>query len=136
MHNLYLSLGSNLGNREQALHQAITLIDERIGSVYRISRFIETEPWGFQSQNKFLNAAILVHTMLSPRRCLDETKLIECELGRMLKSTDGVYHDRTIDIDLLLYDDLQINEPDLVIPHPQMHEREFVMIPLQEILPE
>ncbi|MBO4839991.1 MAG: 2-amino-4-hydroxy-6-hydroxymethyldihydropteridine diphosphokinase [Bacteroidaceae bacterium] len=134
MHKLYISLGSNLGNKEEKLHRAIELINERIGSVLRTSSFIETEPWGFQSENTFLNAACLVETNLTPRQCLRETQKIERLLGRTLKSKDGVYHDRPIDLDLLLYDDLQINEDDLILPHPHMKERDFVMIPLREIM--
>ena len=134
MHKLYISLGSNLGNKEEKLHRAIELINERIGSVLRTSSFIETEPWGFQSENTFLNAVCLVETELTPMQCLRETQKIERLLGRTQKSTDGKYHDRPIDLDLLLYDDLQVNEEDLILPHPHMQERDFVMIPLREIL--
>ena len=134
MHKLYLSLGSNLGNKEEKLRRAIELINERIGSVLRTSSFIETEPWGFQSENTFLNAACLVETKLTPRQCLRETQKIERLLGRTRKSKDGIYHDRPIDLDLLLYDDLEINEGDLILPHPHMQERDFVMIPLREIM--
>ena len=134
MHKLYISLGSNLGNKEEKLHRAIELINERIGSVLRTSSFIETEPWGFQSENTFLNAACLVETELTPMQCLRETQKIERLLGRTQKSTDGKYHDRPIDLDLLLYDDLQVNEEDLILPHPHMQERDFVMIPLREIM--
>ena len=136
MHQLYLSLGSNLGDRQHTLLQALQLIDERVGSVYRVSSFIETEPWGFESDHPFLNAVSLVHTMMSPELCLEETQQIERELGRTAKSIDGHYHDRTIDIDLLMYDDLHVNEPDLTLPHPLMHERDFVMIPLRQVLGE
>ena len=134
MHKLYISLGSNLGNREELLRRAIELINERIGSVLRTSSFIETEPWGFQSEHPFLNAACKVQTTLTPRQCLRETQRIERELGRTSKSKDGIYHDRPIDIDLLLYDDLHISTPTLTLPHPRMYERDFVMIPLREIL--
>jgi 2-amino-4-hydroxy-6-hydroxymethyldihydropteridine diphosphokinase len=134
MHKLYISLGSNLGNKEEKLHRAIELINERIGSVLRTSSFIETEPWGFQSENTFLNAVCLVETELTPMQCLRETQKIERLLGRTQKSTDGKYHDRPIDLDLLLYDDLQVNEEDLILPHPHMQERDFVMIPLREIM--
>ena len=134
MHKLYISLGSNLGNKEEKLRRAIELINERIGSVLRTSRFIETEPWGFQSENTFLNAACLVETRLTPMQCLRETQKIERLLGRTRKSKDGKYHDRPIDLDLLLYDDLEINEGSLILPHPHMQERDFVMIPLREIM--
>ncbi|MCF0198440.1 MAG: 2-amino-4-hydroxy-6-hydroxymethyldihydropteridine diphosphokinase [Bacteroidaceae bacterium] len=133
MHQLYLSLGSNLGDRQHTLLQALQLIDERVGSVYRVSSFIETEPWGFESDHPFLNAVCLVHTMMSPELCLEETQQIERELGRTAKSIDGHYHDRTIDIDLLMYDDLTIDTPDLQLPHPRMMERDFVLVPLREI---
>lgn len=134
MHNLYLSLGSNLGDRRQNIQQAIDLIDDLVGAVYRVSNMLETEPWGFETEHRFLNCCLLVHTMLSPRRCLEATKEIERQLGRTQKSEGGVYHDRTIDIDMLMYDDLTLDEPDLVLPHPHMQERDFVMIPLSEIM--
>ena len=134
MHKLYIGLGSNLGDKEELLHRAIGLINERIGSVLRTSSFIETEPWGFQSDNTFLNGACLVETSLSPMQCLKETQEIERLLGRTRKSTDGKYHDRPIDLDLLLYDDWEMNTPELVLPHPHMYERDFVMIPLREIM--
>lgn len=133
--SLYLSLGSNLGDREDMLRRAIMLIGERIGAVQRVSSFIETEPWGFESEHPFLNAAVMVLTTLSPIECLDATQQIERELGRKKKSKNGIYHDRPIDIDLLLYGDLKLSTPRLTIPHPHMYEREFVMIPLREILP-
>ena len=133
--SLYLSLGSNLGDRAENLRRAIALIGERVGKVQRVSSFIETEPWGFQSEHPFLNAACLVLTTLSPLECLDATQQIERELGRRTKSSGGIYHDRPIDIDLLMYDDLQLSMPRLTLPHPHMHERDFVMIPLREILP-
>lgn len=133
IHRVFLSLGSNLGDRQAHLNKAIELIGERIGEVVRQSSFIETEPWGFESENRFLNGAILVETTLTPRQLLKATQKIERELGRKRKSSSGVYHDRPIDIDILLYDDLTIDEPDLKIPHPLMHERDFVMIPLREI---
>ena len=132
---LYLSLGSNIGDRRSLLHRAITLIGERIGTVQRVSSFIETEPWGFESEHPFLNAACMVLTALPPEQCLEATQQIERELGRTQKSKDGIYHDRPIDIDLLLYDDLEISTPTLTLPHPRMYERDFVMIPLREILP-
>ena len=117
------------------LRRAIALIGERVGKVQCVSSFIETEPWGFQSEHPFLNAACLVLTTLSPLECLDATQQIERELGRRTKSSGGIYHDRPIDIDLLMYDDLQLSTPRLTLPHPHMHERDFVMIPLREILP-
>ncbi len=133
MHHLYLSLGSNIGDRQALLHHAISLLGERVGKVERVSSFIETEPWGFVSANKFINACCLLLTTLTPKQCLKETQTIEQMLGRKKKTHDDSYSDRLIDIDLLLYDDLHINEPELVIPHPRMRDRDFVMIPLNEI---
>ncbi len=133
MHHLYLSLGSNIGDRQALLHHAISLLRERVGKVERVSSFIETEPWGFVSANKFINVCCLLLTTLTPKQCLKETQAIERMLGRKKKTHDVSYSDRLIDIDLLLYDDLHINEPELVIPHPRMRDREFVMIPLNEI---
>ncbi len=134
--HLYIGLGSNLGDREALLNEALQLIDERVGHVARVSTFYETEPWGFESEHSFINAAALVLTSLSPRQCLVEVERIERLLGRTSKSSDGVYEDRTIDIDLLLYNDLTINEPDLVIPHPLIQQRDFVRLPLEEIMEE
>jgi len=118
------------------LHRAIALIDERVGTVQRVSSFIETEPWGFESEHPFLNAACMVLTTLSPEQCLEETQQIERELGRTTKSENGIYHDRPIDIDLLLYGNISLSSPRLTLPHPHMQERDFVMIPLREIMQE
>jgi len=139
---IYLSLGSNLGNRHALLQQAIDLLTERVGVLKSVSSFLETEPWGFSSPHPFLNACVLLQTELTPARCLIETQKIEREMGRTQKSTDGRYHDRTIDIDILLYDNLHLDTyvytpsgmQRLTIPHPLMEERDFVMIPLREIL--
>ena len=154
-HQLYLGLGSNLGNREWNLSEAIRLIGERVGEVIRQSSFIETEPWGFQSDNSFMNAVILCQTEKTPREVLALTQQIERDLGKCKehatqrsqivnskssnskssnsKSSNCKYADRPIDIDILLYDDWTVDEPDLKIPHPLMHQRDFVMIPLKQI---
>lgn len=134
MHTVYLSLGSNLGDREATMRRAIGLLNERAGSVDRQSSFIETEPWRFESTNKFLNMCVRLLTTLSPEQLLLATKQIERELGRTQKSVNGQYHDRPIDIDILMYDDVHIDSDDLMLPHPHMQEREFVMKPLREIL--
>ena len=132
VHRVFLGLGSNLGDRQAHLTQAISLIAERVGAVIRQSSLIETEPWGFESENKFLNGVILCETTLTPRQLLRATQKIERELGRK-KHVPRLYQDRPIDIDILLYDDLVVDEPDLKIPHPLMQKRDFVMIPLKEI---
>lgn len=132
----YLSLGTNLGDKRKNIAESIKNIGELVGDVVRQSALYETEPWGFRSDNRFVNAAVCVDTQLSPRRLLEVTQRIEREMGRTLKSDGGEYHDRIIDIDILLYGDLHIDEPDLKIPHPLMHERDFVMTPLNEIMEE
>ena len=155
MHEVYLGLGSNLGDREQQLRQAVRLVDERVGRVVRQSSFIQTEPWGFQSEHLFLNAAICCLTDKTPREVLQLTQQIERDLGKtkahathrpssILHHPSSIFHlpsslihhDRPIDIDILLYDDWKVDEPDLKIPHPLMHQRDFVMIPLKEIMTE
>lgn len=139
MHRAYLGLGSNLGNREETIRKAVALIGEKAGRVVRLSSLIETEPWGFESENKFLNGVVCIETKLPPRQLLSVTQQIERELGKdrrhaTRRSRITEFKDRPIDIDILLYDDLTVDEPDLKIPHPLMHERDFVMIPLNELI--
>lgn len=134
MPTTYLSLGSNLGDRKQLLHTAINEIAERVGRVEAISSCIETEPVGFDSVHLFLNMAVRVTTELNPYELLKVLKQLERDLGRTRKSYDGVHYDRTIDIDILLYDNLEVNSEELQIPHPRMWERDFVIRPLKEIL--
>lgn len=140
MHTVYLSLGSNQGNRRRNLRRAIGKIEELIGNVERQSAFLLTEPWGYESDKKYLNACVKVLTEHSPHDVLVLTQQIEREFGRRSKTTYDAsrntydYQDRPIDIDILLYDDITVDEPDLHIPHPRMAERDFVMIPLREIM--
>jgi 2-amino-4-hydroxy-6-hydroxymethyldihydropteridine diphosphokinase len=139
-HTVYLSLGSNLGNRKQLLLYAIEKINKKVGNVVRQSSFYETKPWGFESENLFLNAAVKVTTKFSPTELLEVTQQIEREMGRKKKTTYNFkqqtpnYSDRPIDIDILLYDDLHVDLPELKIPHPLMQERDFVLVPLREII--
>lgn len=132
---IYLGLGTNLGDKEANLHAAVKEINERIGEVTSLSAFYMTAPWGFSSENPFLNAACRVETILSPLEVLERTQAIERDLGRVKKSVDGNYSDRLIDIDLLLYGDLILDTPVLTLPHPLMTKRRFVMEPLAEIAP-
>lgn len=136
MSTLYLSLGTNLGDRQQNLKSALELIGREVGTVVSASDIIETDPWGFESPNPFLNMVVKVETDLKPLEVLDVTQKIERQLGRATKSVNGEYHDRLIDIDILLYDDLVMDTPELTIPHPLMYERKFVMEPLAQIAPE
>ncbi len=133
MHQLYLSLGSNLGNRETQLAEALRLIGQTIGTVERVSTVIETPAWGYTSPNPFLNLCCLVRTEHEPLQCLRLTQDIERRLGRTRKTTAQTYEDRLIDIDLLTYDNLTLNTPELTLPHPHMWQRAFVSIPLREI---
>lgn len=133
MATVYLGLGTNLGNKEANLRTAIYKLQERIGKQVSLSSFYETAPWGFESDHSFLNAAIGLETILSPIEILHITQEIEKELGRTKKSVNGSYSDRLIDIDILLYDNLVLQTPELTIPHPLMTERDFVMKPLIEI---
>ena len=149
---MYLGLGSNLGDKEENIRKAINLINEQIGTVVRQSALFYSEPWGFESENQFVNAAICVSTTLTPHEVLKANQRIEHLLGKTEahaterpsnlhqqtstinhQTSDITYHDRPIDIDILLYDDLHIDEPELKIPHPLMQMRDFVMIPLREI---
>ena len=131
---VYLGLGTNIGNRRGNLVKAAALLAERVGDILALSGSMETEPWGFESENLFLNAAIKMETPLTPDELLSATQAIEREMGREKKS-DGTYHDRVIDIDILLYDNQVIEQPGLIVPHPLMQERLFVMAPLAEIAP-
>lgn len=133
MATVYLGLGTNLGDKEANLRTAIYKLQERIGKQVSLSSFYETAPWGFESDHSFLNAAIGLETSLSPIEILYITQEIEKELGRTKKSVNGSYSDRLIDIDILLYDTLVLQTPELTIPHPLMTERDFVMKPLIEI---
>jgi len=135
MAKLYLGLGSNIGDRRKNITDATLLCGTLIGTLEQLSSLYDTEPWGFDSPNRFLNAAIRLDTDKEPGLCLAMVKAIEQEMGRVYPATTG-YADRIIDIDILLYDDLVIAEEKLIIPHPFMADREFVLMPLVEIAPE
>ena len=132
-HTVYLGLGSNLGDKAANITLAVQYIEEQIGHVVRQSALYSSEPWGFESENDFVNAVVRCETTLTPHKLLLATQRIERQMGRKRKSKDGVYHDRIIDIDILLYDDLTVDTPTLKIPHPLMQQRDFVMEPLREI---
>lgn len=132
----YLGLGSNEGDRQSMLDQAVALLATEVGTVMACSAYIETEPWGFQSPHSFLNAVLCIETTLTPRRLLDVTQRIERRLGRKHKTEDGHYADRPIDIDILLIDSRIIHTTRLTVPHPLMYRREFVWKPLLEIAPD
>ena len=142
----FLSLGSNLGEREQTLRHAMQQIEQQIGPVLRCSSFYYSEPWGFDSPNTFCNLCCAVETTISPLEVLHTTQAIERALGRKEKSTTATQHspaphytDRTIDIDLIRAFDANgqeifMNTPLLVLPHPLWQQRDFVKVPLAEIM--
>lgn len=132
---VFLGLGTNSGNRKENLTRAIEELSLALGKYLAVSSFIETEPWGFESSNKFLNCVIEFETEKTPIELLDTTEAIERKLGRTKKSENGIYSDRTIDIDILLYGNEIIKNNRLSVPHPLMLQRDFVMEPLAEIAP-
>jgi 2-amino-4-hydroxy-6-hydroxymethyldihydropteridine diphosphokinase len=130
----YVGLGSNLGDREAMLRRALELLDARPGiEVVAVSALRETEPVGFLEQPRFLNAAARLETELPPRRLLSALLEVEQELGR--DRSGPRFGPRTIDLDLLLYGELELDEEGLGIPHPRLHERRFVLEPLAELAP-
>lgn len=131
MTELYLGIGSNLGNRADFLDRATVLIEQKIGIVSARSRYYESLPRGFVSEHNFLNAVLKISTGLTPGEVLILLQEIEVQLERIHKG--GAYQDRTIDLDILLFGDLIISESGLMIPHPRMQERRFVLLPLAEI---
>lgn len=131
---VFLGLGSNLGAKETNIHQAITYIEEQIGPILDRSALFASESWGYESTNSYLNACIAIKTSLGPAACILATESIEQAMGRF-KSDKNNYVDRVIDIDILFYDNLILQTEKLIIPHPLLHERLFVLIPLSEIAP-
>lgn len=132
---VYLGLGSNLGNKENNFNDTILLLNIQVGNILSVSKFYKSEPVGFKSENNFLNAVVSMSTDLTPYELLKKTQDIEKILGRTKKS-NGNYSDRIIDIDILFYNQLQLSTPNLTIPHPLMHERSFVLLPMREIAPD
>ena len=131
-HTVYLALGTNLGDRAANLKQAIASLTPQL-EVKAKSGVYETPPWGFEDQPKFLNQVLKAKTYLDPEPLLKHLKRLEIALGRKESFPNGP---RLIDIDILFYDDLVLNKPSLVLPHPRLHERAFVLLPLMEIAPE
>ena len=130
---VYLSLGSNLGDRLGYLQQATSILSvHKDINIVATSSFYETEPWQMEAENWFVNAVVQITTTLSPEALLEETQRIEVQLGR-IKNSSEKYADRTIDIDLLFYDDLIMHTGELTIPHPLMHKRAFMLVPMLEI---
>lgn len=132
---IYFGLGTNEGNKEENIRGAIEELSHLLGTPTAVATIIETEPWGFQSDNSFLNTVVAFKSTLAPEEILKATQEIELRLGRTKKSIDGCYSDRPIDIDILLYGSRVIESPHLTIPHPLLHKRLFVLQPLAQIAP-
>lgn len=131
--DIYLGLGSNMGDRKAHIRSAQGLINKLIGKIVRKSHLYETQPWGKTDQDPFINQVIMVNTALDPRGLLDTIAKIERELGRERREKWGP---RTIDIDVLFYGRRVVRDKGLEIPHPELHKRAFVLVPLLEIAPE
>ncbi len=139
-HSVVLSLGSNMGDRNSMLDRALDLLDERLGEVVLVSSIYETEPWGFECSDAFLNCAAVIDTDLTPQQVLEVALSVEKELGRvraedMDPATPKQYASRPIDIDIIFYDNEVSSDPALILPHPRMEQRAFVLRPLEEIIP-
>ena len=132
MNRVCFSLGSNLGERGAILKEATTAIEEQIGYIIAYSSFYESTAIGFEAETKFLNSCLIIDSLLSPNEILSITSEIETKLGRT-RTKDG-YQSRTLDIDIIFYNDDIIETTDLRIPHPRMHERLFVLLPLKELI--
>jgi len=129
----FISIGTNLGNRPENLIQAIHAIERTCGIVKQKSSIYETSAWGYQSFNNFLNQVVKIDTELSPTKLLAELLRVESDMGRQRSSPN--YQDRIIDLDIITYDSLVLNETSLVLPHPHYHNRAFVLWPLSELEP-
>lgn len=130
----YVGLGANLGDRERTLHAAVAALAEEDGiEVVAVSTLRETDPVGVGEQPRFLNGVVALETALAPRELLDRLLAIEQRFGRV--RTPGEHGPRTLDLDLLLHGDAVLDEPDLTVPHPRLHERRFVLEPLAELAP-
>lgn len=132
----FILLGSNMGDREVVLDNAIKEIEKRCGRIVNKSSLYESEPWGFDTDLYFLNQAIAVETELEPHDLLKELLTIEAELGRRRNENHIGYESRPIDLDIIYIDDMINDDDDLILPHPRMHLRRFVLVPLSEISPD
>src|SRR5664280_907679 len=132
MKNVFLGIGTNLGDRENNLEDALAQIEKFIGQILMTSSVYETEAWGFYTKDMFLNMVVKVETLLNPNELLENTQMIESLLGRVRGKKR--YVSRLIDIDILFYADLHLVNENLKIPHPLLHKRKFVLVPLCDCL--
>lgn len=132
---MYLLLGGNQGDVGRAFSQTLELIRASVGSIKTLSPVYRSEPWGFEASESFLNQVVIVNTALDPEDLLKEILDIEKKMGRERDDQSDRYSSRPIDIDILFYNDSIINSHDLVVPHPRLHQRNFTLIPLNDISP-
>ena len=137
LNTAYLLLGGNLGDVKQTFLRAVEAISQ-FAEISEKSGYYRSEPWGFESEYDFLNQVLLVRTGLNPKELLRSLLDVEQKLGRETKKHNetGNYQSRLIDIDLLFYEDFEVSEKDLTVPHPRLHERKFTLLPLLEIAPD
>lgn len=136
LHHVALLIGGNEGNRLRLIEMARSLLQRHVGTIEKISAVYETEPWGFQSEQTFLNQALLLCTTLEPHALLKSCQTVETELGRQRHPEIEGYSSRTMDVDIIFYDQQIIDDDLLQVPHPRMHLRRFVLQPLSEIMPQ
>lgn len=134
MHNVFLEIGGNQGNRLQLIEQVKKLINLQLGIIIRQSAIYETSPWGFQAKQNFYNQVVQLQTEKTPQQLLMGIHKIEFDLGRVRGDTQ--YMSRTMDVDILFYDNQIIKQPNLQVPHQRMHLRKFVLVPMVDIAPD
>ncbi len=134
MHNVFLGIGGNTGNKQKNFEDVYAVIEKELGKIVEASSVYETPPWGFQSDDVFWNSVIEIESSFSPEELLQKIHSIENQFGRTRNMHEG-YSSRPIDIDILYFDDLYMETEDLIIPHRRMHLRRFVLVPLNEIAP-
>jgi 2-amino-4-hydroxy-6-hydroxymethyldihydropteridine diphosphokinase len=133
----YLNIGSNLGDCTANLHHAIEALESALHTSAQVSSIIESQAWGYSSDNIFYNIGVAIDSDIAPQEMLTITQRIERELGSAShRNADGSYCDRLVDIDIIAVDDIVVNTPTLTIPHPLMHKREFVLAPMAELAPQ
>ncbi len=134
MHNVFLGIGGNTGNKQKNFEDVYAVVEKEMGKIVKASSVYETPPWGFQSDDVFWNSVIEIESSFSPEELLQKIHSIENQFGRIRNMHEG-YSSRPIDIDILYFDDLYMETETLIIPHRRMHLRKFVLVPLNEIAP-
>ena len=134
--NYYLNIGSNIGDRRDNLYRAVVALSAGTGGC-AVSSIVESEPWGFESENRFMNLGVFLYSDLEPLMMLERIHEIECRLGSAAhRDAQGGYIDRLVDIDIMAIDDLVIDTPTLQVPHPHLPERDFFLRPMMQLAPD